>query len=359
MVGVASGLCFVPPALLERHAKKCKRSKCIRCMWFHKGARRRRQCLLQDGKTTWLTAAFAGSGQTRQLRLGCVLCYNYLKSMTDGCTSDTKKPNLYHRKFGRFEVAVQPTLGKGTSNLERHSSSKIHREAVLHWEVAKQGSVPVMAPPQEEFQETLVKFRRGDSARSQGSGGASDKVVFMRWCLSEALLDRYRTALRNAWTIVLVRDERHGKLLIRFRATLKDMSVVCGVLGMVKLIDGSRAKDILNATTKILSIFATPRYEAPRMFRGGTRECDSHLKKHLQESVEMIVSDSAASEILAQQLGMGLRGSHETVFPNAKIIGRDRAHACQRLVKHPWKAESSVNSWMEDCLVFLFQLAKR
>ena len=281
-----------------------------------------------------------------------MLCYNYLKSMTDGCTSDTKKPNLYHRKFGRFEVAVQPTLGKGTSNLERHSSSKIHREAVLHWEVAKHGSVPVMAPAQEEFQETLVKFRRGDSARSQGSGGASDKVVFMRWCLSEALLDRYRTALRNAWTIVLVRDERRGKLLIRFRATLKDMSVVCGVLGMVKLIDGSRAKDILNATTKILSVFATPRYEAPHMFRGGTRECDSHLKKHLQESVEMIVSDSAASEILAQQLGMGLRGSHETVFPNAKIIGRDRAHACQRLVKHPWKAESSVNSWMEDCLAF-------
>ena len=65
------------------------------------------------------------------------------------------------------------------------------------------------------------------------------------------------------FTMVLIRDERHGKMLIRFRATLKDMTVVCGVLGLVELRQGSTAKDIVDATEKAFNIFATPRHEPP------------------------------------------------------------------------------------------------
>ena len=172
----------------------------------------------------------------------------------------------------------------------------------------------------------------------------------MRWCLSEAMLDHHRACLKCASMVVLIRDERHGKMLIRFRATLKDMTVVCGVLGLVELRQGSTAKDIVDATEKAF-IFATPRHEAPRNFHGCTRKLESKLLKHLQERVEITVTDCAAAEILAQELGRGRRGAEETLFPRTKMIGRDRAHACQRLLRHPWKAETAIKTWMEETVL--------
>ena len=162
------------------------------------------------------------------------------------------------------------------------------------------------------------------------------------------MLDHYRACLKCASMVVLIRDERHGKMLIRFRATLKDMTVVCGVLGLVELRQGSTAKDIVDATEKAFNIFATPRHEAPRNFHGCTRKLESKLLKHLQERVEITVTDCAAAEILAQELGRGRRGGEETLFPRTKMIGRDRAHACQRLLRHPWKAETAIKTLMEE-----------
>ena len=165
------------------------------------------------------------------------------------------------------------------------------------------------------------------------------------------MLDHYRACLKCASMVVLIRDERHGKMLIRFRATLKDMTVVCGVFGLVELRQGSTAKDIVDATETAFNIFATPRQEAPRNFRGCTRKLESKLLQHLQERVEITVTDCAAAEILAQELGRGRRGAEETLFPRTKMIGRDRAHACQRLLQHPWKAETAIKTWMEETVL--------
>ena len=52
----------MPPALFERHFKKCTAKKCTKCEWSKRGPKRRKQSLLPDGKTTWLTAAFTGRG---------------------------------------------------------------------------------------------------------------------------------------------------------------------------------------------------------------------------------------------------------------------------------------------------------
>ena len=130
--------------------------------------------------------------------------------------------------------------------------------------------------------------------------------MLMRWCLSEAILQRYRTSLRVAKSLVLVRDERHGQMVLRFRATLSDMSVVSGVLGVQKLSEGSKARDILNATEKALEDFATPCLSPPRGLEELQGEIDRALLIQFKNKCEMVV-DCASAEILAQDMGRGAR----------------------------------------------------
>ena len=344
---------FAPPALFDQHSKRCTAKRCTKCEWCKKGPKGRNQCLLPDGKRSWLTAAFSGTGVKKPtLKLGCVVCQKFLKEkqVAGGSTPATQKTKF--QSFALFEVPVENTLRNNSNNLQRHGLTSMHVQALLHWEESMSSSgcaLVSLAPGKEEFQLCLKALRKGVSGR-EGSG-CSDKRALMRWSLSEAMLDRYRAALKCACTVVLIRDERHGKMLIRFRATLKDMTVVCGVLGLVVLRKGSTAKDIVDATKEALKTFATPRFQAPRNFRGCTRKLDSELLQHVQNQVEITVTDCASAEILAQELGRGNRGAEQILFPRTKMIGRDRAHACQRLLRHPWKAEMAIKAWMEETVL--------
>ena len=77
--------------------------------------------------------------------------------------------------------------------------------------------------------------------------GSCDKCYCHRkgpnwWCLSNYRRPFFRGIARLCLTksVVLVRDERHGQLLLRFRAAVSDMTVVSGVLGVQKLDQGSK-----------------------------------------------------------------------------------------------------------------------
>ena len=87
-----------------------------------------------------------------------------------------------------------------------------------------------MAPPSAEFQEVLTNMRQGGSAR-QG-GVSSDRKSRLRFAVSEAILRRARQQLARARCVALFRDERQGRLLVRYRACLDDLTVVSGVLGL-------------------------------------------------------------------------------------------------------------------------------
>ena len=73
-----------------------------------------------------------------------------------------------------------------------------------------------MAPPMSEFSAAFQKMRQGGSARD--GGVCSDKKVKMRFALSEAVLRRARRHLQEARCVALMRDERKGRLLIRYKA---------------------------------------------------------------------------------------------------------------------------------------------
>lgn len=265
-----------------------------------------------------------------------------------GTTSGNK--NKVKNYFSDFELPMQRLRGN-LASLYRHGQSAHHVHALLAWQDASNTHHVVLAPPVGEFESCLDQLRKGLSARN--GEGTSDKRDLMRWSLVESILSRYRNALRGSKTVVLVRDERHQKLLIRFRATLADMSVVCGCLGVQHLTQG-KSQDIVHATKTILTDFCTENLNPPRLFRGGTRNvCDEALVKHIQERCEVVTTDSAAAEILAQEIGRGNRnpggtGLESALFPNTKVIGRDRAHACQRLLRHPWKSDPVLKVWLEE-----------
>ena len=333
---------FITPKMLTEHKKECSLgpSTCDQCYWQDKGPRWRRRLLIPGLQKTWLACCQKKVGDSSVLRLGCVVCQ---RLMSDD-------PTAGGDQFGAFKVKMEE-LPKHFCNFKRHMSSERHVKGLLQWQ--SEDDKVVWAPPPDEFQQCLEDLRKGCSAR--GGGGCSDKKMLMRWCLSEAILQRYRTSLRVAKSLVLVRDERHGQLLLRFRATLSDMSVVFGVLGVQKLSEGSKARDILNATEKALEDFATPCLSPPRGFGGTAGEIDQALLIHLKNKCEMVVTDCASAEILAQDMGRGARQgaglASDNLFPNTKIVGRDRAHACQRLLSRPWNSDDFVKLLMQDTIL--------
>ena len=83
----------------------------------------------------------------------------------------------------------------------------------------------------------------------------SDKTSQMRWCLSEAVLSLGRDRLKVAKAISVMRDERKGRLLLRYRAALADLTVTSGVLGYVYTEGFSDS--IAQAPTQSVSDFCT------------------------------------------------------------------------------------------------------
>eukprot|EP00438_Fugacium_kawagutii_P002479 Skav225633 [mRNA] locus=scaffold1513:165191:167925:- [translate_table: standard] len=176
----------------------------------------------------------------------------------------------------------------------------------------------------------------------------------MRWCLSEAVLRKCRKKLQTCRSMVLIRDERNGQLMVRYRACLRDFSVLSGLLGTVQLKQGKSAEHLVQATEEIMKFFCTDCHSPPRGFRGRTRnQEDQELVHALQSKVHMTVTDCASAELLAQDISRGTRLSStmmaldQPIFPNCKLVGRDRAHACCRLLEKPWKAEGHLNALME------------
>lgn len=219
------------------HQKQCSKSHgCSKCVWAKKGKR------LQLA-FPWLR--FGRRLDTSTFGLGCSVCCRY----------------GWHKKMaanGRRAVA--------TPYLNRHQETQKHQEA-MKWEAGHATESELLAAPStEEFDKVLNDMRRGQSMRDVLGGSASDRSSFMRYCLSEALLDLNRERCRTAATLCVTRDERKGRLLIKFRACgWKSLKVFTGVLGMPRLNEGASAEDLVSATAKALRRFCYKNFAPPRM----------------------------------------------------------------------------------------------
>ena len=203
---------------------------------------------------------------------------------------------LSSRMLGKndFEDFTVPLRAKVVWHLKRHQESQKHQQA-MQWIVGHATESELLAAPStEEFDKVLNDMKRGQSMRDVLGGSASDRSSFMRYCLSEALLDLNRERCRAAATLCVTRDERKGRLLIKFRACgSKSLRVFTGVLGMPRLNEGASAEDLVSATAKALKRFCYKNFSPPRMGKkllqsGGL---DLALFKAIREKIHILRTD--------------------------------------------------------------------
>ncbi|CAK9113539.1 Uncharacterized protein SCF082_LOCUS52631, partial [Durusdinium trenchii] len=260
---------LVPGTLVLQHLKTCKleTSDCGLCAVHEAWKSYKRdwvRAILNDGVVT----------------LGCSTC---CKAGLDGPWANfQQKPGAILRKFC----------------LDRHEKSRGHQAASKSLSTDK---ALHLAPSQESFEELLTQTLQGQSVRA--GGVTSDKRIKMRWALTEAILARNRHMLKDCQSMTLLRDERKGKLLVRFRAVLRDLSTVSGCLGLTP-VSGS-SDSIALATDALMEAFCVPMRQPPRASCVAEGSVDQALLQHLRQTVTIIVTDAAASEQLATDLQRG------------------------------------------------------
>ena len=83
-------------------------------------------------------------------------------------------------------------------------------------------------------------------------------------------------------------------------------------------------------------------------------EVDRDLLHHMRMITEMLVNDSASSELLAGEVSRGRRGSEsglaEAFAPNVKIVGRDLAHCARHVLKKRCQADPTLPNLFETAI---------
>ena len=200
----------------------------------------------------------------------------------------------------------------------------------------------------ELFKDVFRQSHSGQAA-SQGyilSSGivGVDKLNKILWCLLAADIDLKRDALRIAETLNISRDERHGRLHIRFRCTTINSVFHGGYLGQAIGFQPD-ALGKTEATRGVYKAFCT-KFHDPPTDAVVCPEFDEKLFDHMRKVTEAISVDSAANEIVsANDMVRGVCGE-DPFTPNCKYILRDAAHSARRVLSRLWKADQVLDDLM-------------
>jgi hypothetical protein len=159
------------------------------------------------------------------------------------------------------------------SGLQRHTKCKAHKAAVLRYLKinGREG-----APATAEFLAVWDAATDGlRPAKGVAQVGKRQRVQKLQWCLAEAIKVADREFFKQASVVALIRDERHGRLLIRYRAVDAKLNFRCGVLGMLKDF-GTGAANIAKATLEVMQAMMTPGFGCRSIACGAAgRPCPS------------------------------------------------------------------------------------
>ena len=201
----------------------------------------------------------------------------------------------------------------------------------------------------------FAKLQSGMGARKIDRDGTGDRLKIIRFCLLEAKQERDRAFMQSVATMVLLRDETHGKLLLRFAACTRNLEIRRGTLGVLRDCGSPTADNLVKATERAYKQFCTHRLGQPRTMTGlEEQEVDRDLLHHTRMIRVILVNESASSELLVGGVSRGLRGSEsgfaEALIPNAKIVGRDLAHRARHVLKKPWHADPTLSNLFETAI---------
>ena len=247
-------------------------------------------------------------------RLGCQICHEA------GVQS----------KWGMFSVASPNQMQRIA--FQRHEKRPQHKEAAS-------GKAVAFAPAANVFEKIVNDIQNGTATCS------SRKNTQLTWCLAEALKAMDQVVLAKCEAISLFRDERHGRIAIRFRAVTKDLHVLSGFLGQEQFAGtGGRA---LTFATEHVTKRACSRFSG----RHDSKQ-KSFLKKslfqHFKSKLVSVTTDSAADEVLSSELmRTKMTGFREVLAPNLRWVVQDKAHGSRRITSRPWHSDEFLNEVLQ------------
>ena len=207
------------------HLKNCKKKACQTCTFLGMAQKwKPLVCINQKDKPfgSWLGKLKNSDGN---VMAGCKVCKKVLET----------NPN-WKCAWSTFNIPVHKLR---FTSVKTHMMSKKHQMAMndIVTQTTTGGSSSSSTSEAAGYiaaAPTLDNFRsvweRAGLAQSKIKRAASGKMM---WCISEVLKAKTRRVLENADCIGLIRDERQGRLLIRYRA-VKGLDLHCGVLGQAK-----------------------------------------------------------------------------------------------------------------------------
>ena len=234
---------------------------------------------------------------------------------------------------------VNTTGGLQHVNFAKHPKSKSHKSACrfLLGDSAACGQVAdPAAPTADEFGALLDNIAAGQATLD------SRRRKNMTWCLAEAVKAMDQETVASAEAIALYRDERAGRILIRYRAVGKDLETRAGCLGQERD-GGTGSRNLVVATYRIMQRFCTRFCDPPQPCRRR-----SILKRdvllRLRQRVTSLSVDSAADEVVSAELmrSKALNASLQKLTPNLRFIVRDKAHSSRRITSRPWSADPAL-----------------
>ena len=155
----------------------------------------------------------------------------------------------------------------------------------------------------------------------------------MAWCLAEGLKALGQRFVGKASHISVMRDERHGRLAMRFVAVAPDLTTRSGFLGQARQA-GAGADNVSLATWAVMKRFCSRFHSAPGLQNPGRLR--ANLFRHLRSRVVSLCADAAADEMASCEILRSARlslnaGGNQPMLPNLQHVFRDRARASRRL----------------------------
>ena len=269
--------------------------------------------------------------------IGCIVCSELLEE----CDKDVIA------RFGMSkDTQVRPY------RLTAHAAGELHIKAVLRlFDPSRAKSLKEKALPQHDEMRTFIGWlRKGHSIREGVPAvGCFRKCKKMCFCMAEGLKRLYRGWLADSCTMNLLRDERHSRLLLRFRCGNLEAQRYIGILGQPRITKGT-ATNISLVTIQALKHFCTKNFGAP-LLENASGSFDEALFEHIRMTLHAITVDAAGNElasaenmsssesVVAKQHGV------EAFAPKLTLVIRDKAHASRRILVRPWHCDVYLNAF--------------
>ena len=340
------------------HSTTCKRQQCGRCKWFtnSKGWQTKlpigksltkqersavEPAMLPKMRESWLVAKEGADGQ--QWGVGCCVCNIARFRM--------QKRDAKSRAYSSYGLTKAGSLQLG--NFKRHAALLCHADAVRGYLglLEKGEALDARAPSDDSFKQVWKDMCRGVSPSTPlgiDGVGQGKKVIKIVYCLAEGMRMLDRKFLEGAKCISIKRDERDGRLLVRFVAANPNLDVRRGIMGMRRGF-GTGATAITKATITIMKTFSSPHHGAPKPSCHDEPSVDKRLFEHVRNTTHQLVIDSASDERRSgRQMAEGVSHDYKDVLtPNLKMVTLDRAHASRRIVSRPFDADEKLTRLLD------------